>query len=123
MPGTPFISPPNAAPALVPAHATLDWERLDEGVDGRTNPGGPLLALGDGEVIQVGRDTSTDGFGLDYPVIHFTSGVFAGQDVYYGHSHSALQVGDPVHLGDVVAHTGTTANPGTAAGSIEPGHF
>jgi len=93
-----------AAGSLVPAGAKLSWQRVDQGQDLQTDPGGPLLALGDGYVKQIASDPG--GFGPDYPVVHFTSGPLAGKDVYYGHTHTALAAGQQFKAGDVISHTG-----------------
>lgn len=89
---------------LVPAGARLSWQRIDQGQDLVTDPGGPLLALGDGYVKQIASDPN--GFGPDYPVVHFTTGPLAGRDVYYGHTHSALAAGARFTAGQVISHTG-----------------
>jgi murein DD-endopeptidase MepM/ murein hydrolase activator NlpD len=123
---------PGAAPAtaagpsqpgsLVPAGAKLSWQRIDQGQDLQTDPGGPLLALGDGYVKQIASDPG--GFGPDYPVLHFTSGPLAGRDVYYGHTHSALAAGQHFTAGQVVSHTGTSGvGNATVGGWAEVGFW
>lgn len=108
--------------SLVPAGAKLTWERIDEGQDLQTDPGGPLLALGDGYVKQIASDPG--GFGPDYPVLHFTSGPLAGRDVYYGHTHSALGAGQHFTAGQVVSHTGTSGvGNATVGGWAEVGFW
>ena len=50
--------------------------RKDQGRDGQTNPGGAIVADGNGFVVNVLSDPN--GFGPRYPLIHFTSGPYAG---------------------------------------------
>ena len=113
---------PAAPGSLVPAGAKLTWERIDQGQDLQTDPGGPLVALGDGYVKEIASDPG--GFGPDYPVVHFTSGPLAGRDVYYGHTHSALAAGQHFTAGQVVSHTGTSGvGNATVGGWAEVGFW
>lgn len=91
---------------FLPAGAELQMNRLDRGQDIKTNPGGPIIAPGDGVVIAVKSDPS--GFGPDYPVVKFTSGPMAGQSWYLGHTHSALKPGEHFRTGQALSHTGTS---------------
>jgi hypothetical protein len=90
---------------FLPGGAELQMNRLDRGQDIKTNPGGPIVAPGDGVVIAVKSDPG--GFGPDYPVVKFTSGPMAGQSWYLGHTHSALKPGEHFRAGQTLSHTGT----------------
>ena len=62
-----------------------------------------LVAIGDGVVIQEG----ISGFGSTAPVIRMSSGVFAGRNVYYGHTGKVfVHVGQKVHAGQKIAEIG-----------------
>lgn len=91
---------------FLPGNAELQWNRIDQGQDIKTNPGGPIIAPGDGVVVAVKSDPS--GFGPDYPVVKFTSGALAGQSWYLGHTHSALKPGQSFKTGQALSHTGTS---------------
>jgi len=91
---------------FLPKGALYVSQRTDAGKDLQTNPGGPLIAPGAGRVVSVNSDPR--GFGPDYPVVRFTSGPYAGQDVYLGHSHAALKAGESFTMGQTLAHTGTS---------------
>jgi hypothetical protein len=106
---TPSAPPAAAVPGklggFIPANAELQINRTDMGQDIKTNPGGPIIAPGNGEVVAIKSDPS--GFGPDYPVVKFTSGPLAGQSWYLGHTHSALKAGQTFRAGEVLSHTGT----------------
>jgi hypothetical protein len=118
-PGSPGVpgappSPPQGAGApggggklggFLPPGAELQMNRIDQGQDIKTNPGGAIVAPGDGEVIAVKSDPS--GFGPSYPVVKFTSGPMAGTSWYLGHTISALKQGDRFKAGQTLSHTGT----------------
>jgi murein DD-endopeptidase MepM/ murein hydrolase activator NlpD len=89
---------------FVPRGAQANLRRTDMGKDIQTNPGGPIVAPGDGEVIAVHNNPG--GFGERYPVVKFTSGPLAGQSVYIGHTHSTLEVGAHFKAGQVISKTG-----------------
>lgn len=93
------------AGGFLPKGATYKVGRKDQGQDGQTNPGGAILAPGSGYVLSVKSDPN--GFGPAYPIVHFTSGRYAGQNVYIGHTISALQPGQKFSAGTVISHTGT----------------
>lgn len=93
------------AGGFLPKGAVYKVGRKDQGQDGSTNPGGPILAPGDGYVVSVKSDPN--GFGPAYPIVHFTSGKYAGHDIYIGHTISALQPGQKFSAGTVLSHTGT----------------
>ena len=62
-----------------------------------------LVAIGDGDVIQEG----ISGFGPTAPVLRMTSGVFAGRNVYYGHTGRVfVKVGESVKAGQKIAEIG-----------------
>jgi hypothetical protein len=76
---------------------------VDLGAQGRCGRAAVLVAVGDGVVIQEG----IDGFGPTAPVLRMTSGVFAGRNVYYGHTgHNFVHVGDHVQAGERVSTIG-----------------
>lgn len=87
------------------SNAELQINRIDRGRDIKTNPGGPIIAPGDGEVIAVKSDPG--GYGPDYPVVRFTNGPMAGTSWFLGHTHSALKPGDRFKAGQTLSHTGT----------------
>lgn len=78
--------------------------RHDQGQDFQTSPGAPIIAPGAGYVVAVHSDPG--GFGPSYPVVHFTSGPYAGHDIYIGHTLSALKAGARFVAGQVLSHTG-----------------
>lgn len=79
--------------------------RHDQGHDFQTDPGAPIVAPGAGVVLSVKSDPN--GFGPAYPVVHFTSGPYAGHDIYIGHTLSVLRPGQRFQPGQVISHTGT----------------
>jgi murein DD-endopeptidase MepM/ murein hydrolase activator NlpD len=95
----PFRDPAAADPQSV-------WTQdlgVDLGAHGRCGRDAVLVAVGDGVVIQEG----IDGFGPTAPVLRMTSGVFAGRNVYYGHTgHNFVHVGDHVQAGQRVSTIG-----------------
>ena len=94
-----------------PASAPIVWGRTDQGVDGTTTPGTPLLAMGSGTVT-IGHDPA--GFGTSYPIIHTSFG-----DFYYGHCVPTVSDGASVSIGQPIA----TAHTGTWGNSTTPGGF
>ncbi len=94
-----------------PASSPISWGRTDQGVDGTTAPGSPLLAMGSGTVT-IGHDPA--GFGASYPIIHTSFG-----DFYYGHSVPTVADGASVSIGQPIA----TAHYGTWGNSTTPGGF
>lgn len=89
---------------FLPGNAPLKVERIDQGQDIATNPGGAIIAPGDGVVVAV-KD-NPGGFGERYPIVRFTSGPLAGKTVYIGHTHSTLPVGAQFKAGQPLSHTG-----------------
>jgi len=97
--------------------------RHDQGQDFQTNPGGPIIAPGSGVVIAVKSDPH--GFGPSYPIVHFTSGPYKGQNVYIGHTISQLGQGDKFKEGEVISVTGgkgQTIGNATVPGWAEIGY-
>jgi peptidoglycan hydrolase CwlO-like protein len=94
-----------------PASSPLTWGRTDQGVDGTTAPGSPLLAMGSGTVT-IGHDPA--GFGASYPIIHTSFG-----DFYYGHCVPVVGDGASVSIGQPIA----SAHYGTWGNSTTPGGF
>jgi peptidoglycan hydrolase CwlO-like protein len=103
--------PPGQAISPFPASSSLTWGRTDQGVDGTTDPGSPLLAMGTGTVT-IGHDPA--GFGASYPIIHTSFG-----DFYYGHCVPIVSNGAHVSIGQPIA----TAHYGTWGNSTTPGGF
>lgn len=106
----------------IPKTAKVTWGKSDQGIDGVTNPGGPLVAMGDGEVT-ISHDPP--GFGANYPVLHINGdGAY-----YYGHTAPAVASGTKVKKGQVIAHAntngqGNASTPGAFEfGKWPPGNF
>jgi hypothetical protein len=93
------------AGGFLPKGAKYVVGRKDQGQDGQTDPGAPILAPGSGVVISVKSDPN--GFGPRYPIVHFTSGPYAGKNVYLGHTLAAVAPGQKFSAGQVLSHTGT----------------
>lgn len=104
-----------------PKSSTVKWGRSDQGVDGVTNPGSPMLAMADGEVTWA---HNAPGFGANYPVLKTSHGSY-----YYGHSVPAVPSGTKVKKGQVIAHAntngqGNATTPGAfEIGTWPPGNF
>jgi peptidoglycan hydrolase CwlO-like protein len=103
--------PPGQAISPFPASSPLTWGRTDQGVDGTTAPGTPLLAMGSGTVT-IGHDPG--GFGDSYPILQTSFGSY-----YYGHCVPIVGDGASVHIGEPIA----TAHYGTWGNSTTPGGF
>ena len=103
--------PAGQAISPFPASVPVTWGRTDQGVDGTTTPGSPLLAMGSGTVT-IGHDPP--GFGASYPIIHTSFG-----DFYYGHCVPTVADGASVSIGQPIA----TAHYGTWGNSTTPGGF
>jgi hypothetical protein len=96
------------------------YGRADQGRDIQTTPGAPIVAPGDGYVVRIASDPGGGGahFGPGYPIVHFTSGPYAGQTMYIGHTVAAVKPGQQFTLGTVLSHTG---HGGPEAGGAPPG--
>jgi hypothetical protein len=96
------------------------YGRADQGRDIQTTPGAPIVAPGDGYVVRIASDPGGGGehFGPSYPIVHFTSGPYAGQTMYIGHTVAAVKPGQQFTLGAVLSHTG---HGGPEAGGAPPG--
>lgn len=96
------------------------YGRADQGRDIQTSPGAPIVAPGAGYVVRIGSDPGGGGahFGPSYPIVHFTSGPYAGQTMYIGHTVAALAPGQHFNLGAVLSHTG---HGGPESGGAPPG--
>jgi murein DD-endopeptidase MepM/ murein hydrolase activator NlpD len=103
--------PAGQAISPFPASSSLVWGRTDQGVDGTTTPGSPLLAMGAGTVT-IGHDPA--GFGDSYPILSTGFG-----DFYYGHCVPIVADGTSVSIGEPIA----TAHYGTWGNSTTPGGF
>lgn len=119
-PSTAPSSAPSSSSGSAPASASFgakvsQLRRKDQGRDVQLAPGQGIAAPGAGEVIAVKSDPS--GFGPDYPVWKFTSGPYAGEELYGGHVDTALPQGAKFKLGEILARTSKTghnAPPGWA---------
>lgn len=96
----------NIAGGFLPRGAKYVVGRKDQGRDGQTNPGGPIVANGNGYVVNVLSDPN--GFGPKYPLVHFVSGPYAGRTLYFGHTLSTVKPGQRVSAGQVISRTGTS---------------
>jgi len=77
-----------------------------------------LVAIGNGVVIQEG----ISGFGSTAPVLRMTSGVFAGRNVYYGHTGRVfVKVGETVQAGQKIAEVGCGSVGYSASPHLEIG--
>lgn len=91
-------------------------KRQDQGRDLQAPANTPVHAPGAGYLVRNGSDPA--GFGDSYPIVHFTSGPWAGQDVYIGHTMSLLPAGSQFKAGEPIALTQNGRGPyvGNAAG-------
>jgi peptidoglycan hydrolase CwlO-like protein len=110
-PLAPGAIPAGQAVSPFPASSPITWGRTDQGVDGETTAGSPLLAMGSGTVT-IQHDPA--GFGASYPVLSTSFG-----DFYYGHCVPVVPDGAHVSVGDQIA----TAHTGTWGNSTTPGGF
>jgi hypothetical protein len=90
---------------FLPIGAVYKPGRSDQGRDGSTNPGGPIIAPGNGVVVHILSDPG--GFGPDYPVVKFTSGPYTGRMIYIGHTHAQIAAGQTFKAGATLSLTGT----------------
>jgi len=104
---------------FLPQGAIYNQNRADQGRDLATNPGGPIIAPGDGYLIRNGYDPN--GFGTSYPIVHFTSGPYAGQDMYIGHTMSQLSGNSTFTAGQVLSYTGKTGGESWNGNATTPG--
>ncbi len=112
----PGAIPPGTAISPFPASYPVVWGRTDQGIDGTTTPGAPLLAMGSGTVT-IQHDPY--GFGASYPVLSTSFGAF-----YYGHCVPVVADGAQVQVGQQIAmaHYGTWGNS-TTPGGFEIGRW
>jgi len=105
---------------FVPKGVAVTIGRADQGRDIQIAPGAPIVAPGAGYVVSIKSDPGSGGahFGPSYPVVHFTSGPYAGMTVYIGHTTAALKVGQKFKAGTVISLTG---NGGPESGGAPPG--
>jgi peptidoglycan hydrolase CwlO-like protein len=115
-PLAPGAIPPGTAISPFPASYPVTWGRTDQGIDGTTTAGAPLLAMGSGTVT-IQHDPA--GFGASYPVLSTSFG-----DFYYGHCVPVVADGAQVQVGQQVAmaHYGTWGNS-TTPGGFEIGRW
>lgn len=93
------------AGGFLTGNASYKPGRIDQGHDFQTDPGAAIVAPGSGTVVAVKSDPN--GFGPAYPIVHFTSGPYAGKDIYIGHTLAALKPGQSFKAGQTISHTGT----------------
>lgn len=103
---SPVQQPSSQGGGFLPKGASYTQKRADQGRDLLTDPGGAIIAPGNGYVIRNGYDPH--GFGTSYPIVHFTDGPYAGQDMYIGHTQSQLGAGAKFSAGQVLSYTGKT---------------
>ena len=84
-----------------PKGEAFSWMRVDAGQDLEGPAGGPVLAIGPGNVSQASDAFS--GFGPFYATEQITGGPLSGRGVYYGHT-KATHLG-PVRAGQQIAVT------------------
>ncbi len=108
------------AGGFLPGGVSFRLGRVDQGRDLQTKPGQAIVAPGAGFVLRVGSDPGGGGrhFGPSYPIVHFTSGPYAGQTVYIGHTVTRLEQGAKFVAGEILAVTG---NGGPESGGAPPG--
>lgn len=120
-----FPSAQNHAGGFLPKGQSFIMDRKDQGRDIQTRPGAPIIAPGDGYVVRIASDPGGGGahFGPRYPVVHFTSGPYAGKDVYIGHTVAAMRPGQRFRSGSVLSHTQKSGpmNGGAPSGWAEIG--
>lgn len=109
--------------SLFPAGTPIVPQRRDQGRDLKATAGTPVLAPGNGTVLRNGSDPS--GFGDSYPIVHFSTGPWAGQDVYFGHIKSSVTAGAAFGSGAVLGITQNGRGPfvgnATVPGWLEVG--
>lgn len=96
---------------FIPQGQSYVEKRSDQGRDLQTNPGGNIIAPGDGAVIAILHNPGSGGgfFGNDYPVVEFTTGPYRGQGpIYLGHVIADRSVGG-FKKGDILGHTASNA--------------
>jgi hypothetical protein len=121
---TPGTAAPNTninAGGFLPINAKYTPNRVDQGRDGETDPGGPIIAPGDGHVEAILVDPI--GFGTNYPVVSFTDGPYAGKTMYIGHTFSRLVPGASFTKGEILSITGTTGGETWNGNATAPGWF
>ena len=112
----------NVIASLFPAGMKIQMGRHDMGRDlEQGQPGAPVLAPGAGHVVSVNSDPG--GFGHAYPVVHFDTGPWAGQDIYFGHVQAALPAGAAVKAGQALAHLQNRTGPYVGNAQGMPGHI
>lgn len=99
-----FLPGGGVAGGFLPSGATYKPGRADQGRDGQTAGGGPVVAPGNGRVVAIHSDPG--GFGPDYPIVKFTSGPYRGRIIYIGHTHTALRAGATFSKDQILSYTG-----------------
>ncbi len=113
--------------SLFPAGTAIIPQRRDQGRDLKAPAGTPVLAPGNGTVVRNGNDPG--GFGVLYPIVHFLTGPWAGEDVYFGHIGSVVTAGQSIKAGQPLGFTqnghgpfvGNATTPGWTEIGLAPG--
>ena len=88
--------------------APSQYQRIDQGWDLQTTPGGGVYAIASGTIQQYAPDPG--GFGNNYPVEELDSSIGGPSNwIYYGHVHViSTLVGTHVNAGQLIAYTNTS---------------
>ena len=108
----------SATSPFIPSNQTITWERVDQGQDLRTNPGGDIIAPWPGTVSIAPPDPN--GFGTHYALYTPTSGPHKGLQFYIGHVWALLT--GKVSAGQPIAKTGTGSESWMGNAKGIPGH-
>lgn len=106
-----------ASSPFVPAGQSITWERIDQGQDLRTNPGGQIIAPWAGHVALA--PSNPGGFGTHYGLYTPSEGPYSGKTFYIGH---AWALPGKVGAGDAVARTGHGSEGWMGNAKGIPGH-
>ncbi|GAC1387332.1 MAG: hypothetical protein NVS1B7_1690 [Candidatus Saccharimonadales bacterium] len=100
-----------------PTKADTQYERIDQGWDLRSSPGGAVFAVAPG-ILHVYK-SDPGGFGNDYPTEQLDTTIGGLSNwIYYGHVHIVPSlINQHVNVGQLIAYTNTT-NPEN--GSVAP---
>jgi hypothetical protein len=104
---------------FIPTANKYTQEREDQGRDLTTNPGGPIVAPGNGKCVH--NLVDPNGFGTNYAVVEFSDGPYAGKMIYIGHCMSLLKPGQKFVPGQRIAKTGTTGTESWNGNASQPG--
>ncbi|MEI8187494.1 MAG: C39 family peptidase [Candidatus Saccharibacteria bacterium] len=95
--------------------SATQYQRIDEGWDIQTFPGGGIYAIAPGTIKQLSPDPG--GFGNDYPVESLDSSIGGPSDwIYYGHVHVIPSVvNQHVTAGQLIAYSNKAPNENGSA--------